>query len=283
MRENSNSQIDLNVQVWVIALTLALMAGTIGCRSKHTDVNDTEQTSTAADVKGRGAGIIAEYEKREQAPYRKSRLRLTVNSETEPVKSYELEVSRKQNKDETLTLMHVTKPADDRDLASLTSQRPDQKTTSVTYAQSTDRFYEAGANKQFFGGLTTQELLSDWSKYEFRFISEKEVDGVPAFELEGTRGPKADSTAISRMVVLLRKDTYLPVWLHLFDSGGDEIRTFHITDYKSVAGKDVVWRTEVINLLRKSKILIEMLDVSFPDTIDEKTFDRDNLKQLVSR
>ena len=44
----------------------------------------------------RGKQIVAEYLKRDAAPYRKNRVRLTIASASEPLKVYELEIWRKQ-------------------------------------------------------------------------------------------------------------------------------------------------------------------------------------------
>ena len=71
----------------------------------------------------RGNQIVAEYLKRDAAPYRKIRVRMNITSESEPLKIYELEIWRKQSGDETLTLTHVVQPADESDLAALSTER----------------------------------------------------------------------------------------------------------------------------------------------------------------
>lgn len=230
----------------------------------------------------RGAEIVEEYRKRDEAPYRSERLRLTVTSTDDSPKTYELEVWRKQTPEETLTLTHVVKPATERDLASLSIRRPDQPTVNVAYAQSTDRFYESNSSKQTFGGLTAQELQGEWDRYDFRLLSEKQIGGIDAYEVEGAL--KADARSpISRLVVLFRKDTFLPVTLDLFNARGDEIRTFNVLEYRSVDGRPSIWRTEATNHARNSKVLIELLEQAYPIKIEENVFTRENLKRLVSQ
>jgi hypothetical protein len=228
----------------------------------------------------RGAEIVAEFLKRDAAPYRKTRVRLTIVSPTEPLKTYELEIWRKQTPAETLTLTHVVQPAAENDLAALSIEKPNQPTINVTYVSSTGQFRETGTNKMFFGGLTAQELLGEWDKYDYRLLGEKDLQGVKVYEVEGTLKPGGDS-AIARSRTLFRADTYLPAELHLFNSGGDEVRTFRVTSYKNVGGHDVVGQMEIENHVRQAKITIETMNVEFPEKADDAMFTRERLKQLA--
>ncbi len=131
----------------------------------------TEASAPSADNTAmrqqRGAEVVAEYLKRDASPYRKNRVRMTIAAPSEPVKVYELEIWRKQTPAETLTLTHVVQPADESDLAALSVERKGQPAINVTYVSSTDQFRETGTNKMFFGGLTAQELLGEWDKYDY--------------------------------------------------------------------------------------------------------------------
>jgi hypothetical protein len=69
--------------------------------------------------------------------------------------------------------------------------------------------------------------------------------------------------------------------LHLFNSGGDEVRTFRVTSYKNVGGHDVVGQMEIENHVRQAKITIETLNVEFPEKADDAMFTRERLKQLA--
>ena len=232
--------------------------------------------------KERGTQIVAEFLKRDAAPYRKNRVRMTITSETEGLKVYELEIWRKQTEAETLTQTHVVSPADESDLAALSIERKGAPAINVTYASSMDQFRETGTNKMFFGGLTAQELLGEWDKYEYSLIGEKELGGVKVYEVEGTLKPGAESV-IARTRALFRADTYLPAEMHLFDSDGNEIRTFQVKTFRNVAGHDAIWLTEIENHLRPTKITIETLSLDFPDKADDAIFTRERLKQLARK
>ncbi len=246
----------------------------VGCRHEAPASRDN-----AADSHARGTEIVAEYLKRDASVFRKQRVRLTITSATEPQKVYELEIWRKQSEGETLTLTHVVQPAEESDLAALSIERKGQPTTNVTYVSSTDQFRETGTNKMFFGGLTAQELLGEWEKYDYSLLSEKDLSGVKAYEVEGTLKAGAESV-IAKTRTLFRADNYLPGEMHLSDSAGQELRTFLVKKYQQVAGRDVVWLTEIENHIRPTKVTIETLNLDFPDKADETMFTRERLKQL---
>jgi hypothetical protein len=228
----------------------------------------------------RGSQIVAEYLKRDAAPYRKNRVRLTITSASDPVKVYELEIWRKQTTAETLTLTHVVQPADESDLAALSVERKGEPTINVTYVSSTGEFRETGTNKMFFGGLTAQELLGEWDKYDYSLVAEKDLEGVKVYEVEGTLKPSTDSV-IARTQTLFRADTYLPAEMHLLDSGGKEVRTFQVKKYRNVAGREAVWLTEVENHLRPTRVTIETLSLDWPEKTDDAMFTRERLKELA--
>jgi hypothetical protein len=230
----------------------------------------------------RGAQIVAEYLKRDASPYRKNRVRLTITSASEPLKVYELEIWRKQIAAETLTLTHVVQPADESDLAALSVERKGEPAANVTYVSSTGQFRETGTNKMFFGGLTAQELLGEWDKYDYSLLDEKNLDGGRVYEVAGTLKPATDSI-IARTRILFRADTYLPTEMHLLNSAGEEMRTFRIKEYRKVAGRDAVWLTEIENHIQPTKVTIETLGLDFPDKADDAMFTKERLKVLAQR
>src|SRR5687768_14098420 len=153
--------------IWA-ALLLSLF-GSNACKRETPASRDD-----AALRRERGTQIVAEYLKREAAPYRKNRVRLNISSASEPSKVYELEISRKQTATETLTLTHIVQPSAESDLAALSVERKGEPAVNVTYVSSADQFRETGTNKTFFGGLTAQELLGEWDKYDYSLMGEKD-------------------------------------------------------------------------------------------------------------
>lgn len=261
--------------LFVGLLSLALLSG---CNREGAP----PAQDNAADAKQRGEEIVAEYLKRDASPYRKNHVRMTIAAPPEPVKIYELDIWRKQTAAETLTLTHVVQPAAENDLAALSVEKKNEPTVNITYVSSTGQFRETGTNKMFFGGLTAQELLGEWDKYEYRLLGEKDLQGVKAYEVEGILKPGVDS-AITKSKTLFRSDTYLPAELHLFNSAGEEVRTFRVENFRNVAGREVVGLMQIENHVRSAKISIEMLSVEFPEKADDAMFTREHLKRLAGK
>jgi hypothetical protein len=265
------------ISKFVVYSLLLLLGWCSGCKRETPAGRDY-----AALNQERGTQIVAEYLKRDASPYRKNRIRLTIVSASEPLKIYELEIWRKQTAAETLTLTHVVQPADENDLAALSVERKGEPATNVTYVSSTGQFRETGTNKMFFGGLTAQELLGEWDKYNYRLLDEKNLAGVKAYEVEGTLKPAAESV-IGRTRTLFRADTYLPAEMHLSNSDGEELRTFLVKEYRNVAGRNAIWLTEIENHVRPTKVIIETLSLDFPDKVDDAMFTRERVKELALR
>jgi len=272
-----------------VAICSGLLLGFGGMSSCKRDT--PAGRNLAANARERGEQVVAEFLKRDAAPYRKLRVRLTIDdleaklrspNASEARKIYELEIWRKQTEGETLTLTHVVQPADENDLAAFSVERKGQPTVNVTYVSSTDQFRETGTNKMFFGGLTAQELLGEWEKYDYSLLDEKELNGVKVYEVEGTLKSGAEST-LARTRTQFRADTYLPAEMHLFDSGGQEVRTFQVKSYRNVGGREIVWLTEIQNHVRPTQVTVETLSAEFPGKADDAIFTRDRLKQLARK
>jgi hypothetical protein len=71
--------------------------------------------------------------------------------------------------------------------------------------------------------------------------------------------------------------------MHLFDSGGREIRTFQVKKYRNVAGREAVWLMEIENHIRPTRLTIETLGLDWPAKTDDAMFTRERLKQLAKR
>jgi hypothetical protein len=90
-------------------------------------------------------------------------------------------------------------------------------------------------------------------------------------------------SVIARSVTLFRADNYLPAEMHSFNSEGKELRKFTVSKYGNVGGRDVIWLTDIDNLLRQTKITIETLGLEFPSKADDAIFTRERLKQIALR
>lgn len=252
-----------------------------GCSPLPSANTDSAANREAVSPARRGSEIIGEYLKRDAAPFRKSRVRLTTFEDGKPQEVFEIDTWRKQTEGETKTLTQIVRPAEDTDLASLTVETKGRPTRVSSYVASRGEFRETDTNKMFFGGLTAGELLGEWDKFDYKYIGEKNVDGQKVYELEGTL-KKDESSLIQRMTITIRADSFVPVELRLYDSGGRHIRTYRVVDVKTDAKGSYASRTEVENLIYNNKTVIEVLSREFPAAIDDTFFARDKLKQIAT-
>lgn len=270
-------------RVSIAACILLTVTGLVGCGGGQYTSEQKPAPSAAKDVSAdRGEEIVAEYLKRDAAPFRKERVRFTVNTDGEAAKIYEFDILRKQADAETVTLAQCVSPAEDKGLGSLTIEAKDKKPVVVTYAISRHDFRETDTNKMFIGGLTAGELLGEWYKFDYKLLGEKEIDGVKAYEVEGKLKPDMSSVA-SKMTVLFRSDNNFPAEMHLFDVTGREIRTYKILDFKTVGDRYFASKTEVTNPIYKAQIIIEVANREYPTTVDESMFTREKLKQIAEK
>ena len=259
-----------------IFATPFILVTLVSCTAVKENLDDTNV------LKGdnRGNEIVAEYLKRDSAPFRKTKVRLSVAESGRPTKQYVLESWRRQKDGETRTLTHALEPEEERDLASLTFEKPEVPAVNVSYVASQKRFRESGTGKIFFGGLTSQELLGEWRKYGSKFLSEKEIDGKKMLEVE-SKLLGGRKSVITRILTLFDSASYLPRELRLFNSDGRQLRTFKITETKTLDGREVVAKTIIANHIHKTTVTIKLLDISFPKVIPEEVFEREYLKQFA--
>lgn len=265
------------------SLLLIIYVGLVfGCGGATNSTSPDPVVPETPKSSDRGNEIIAEYLKRDSAPFRKDRVRFTIKSEGDRDEIFELDVWRRQTEKGTDTMSIITKPVEDAGSGSLTIETPDQPAVIVTYAASRDEFKETDTGKMFFGGLTAQELLGEWKKYDYEFVAERDLEGKQVFEIVG-KLKDGQKSVIASNRVFIDTQNYLLYELHLFDSKGKELRTFHQKDIGSANGRPYVAKTEAMNHVYISRILIDIVSREFPTSLDDSIFSREKLKQSMRK
>ncbi|QQS41362.1 MAG: outer membrane lipoprotein-sorting protein [Acidobacteriota bacterium] len=268
------------MKVLLLLSTLAFLFVSTGCPG-GVGSDTARQEETAVSPALDGNSIVSEFLKRDAAPMRRSKARLTVEQEDGKTQTYVLEAFRRQTEAETRTFTRVIEPQDDSDIASLTIERPGEPAVNVTYVATQGRFRETGTGKMFFGGLTTQELLGEWDKYSSELLSEKTVEGRKMYEVESTLKEGRDSV-IYRIVTLFDAETYLPTKLELFNSTGKLLRTFEVEATAEFDGRPAVSKTVITNHIHRTKITVEQLELEQSIEPDPAMFEKEFLKTRLS-
>jgi hypothetical protein len=262
----------MNLRPVILLLFSLAIAGCVD--SALTTSNQTADKPSA----DRGNEIVEEYLKLSASPYRKDIVRLTVRSESEPEQIFELEVYRRQTDNETTTLSIIRKPAENAGTASLSIERPDQATVNVTYSAARGDFRETGTEKMYFGGLTIQELLGEWSKYEHAYKGERTEAGNTLWQITG-RLKEGKRSVIETTSLLFDPQTNLPVTTELFDRSGKKLRTYKAEKIISNGQKPYVALMNVENHIYNTRIIIEVLSREYPETLDDSLFTRERLRR----
>lgn len=258
--------------MFLIVIFAAVSLCTLNCKDTAPD-SPAPAVSTKDDGTEKGEQIVSEYLKRDSSPFRKTRVRLTIEREDKTKQIYVLETLRKQTDSETRSLTRILEPKEDNDAATLTIEKEDKPTVNINYIASRKQFRESGTNKIFFGGLTSQELLGEWDKYKHRLLSEK----GGTYEVESTLKQK-EKSVIARIVTHFGADDYLPRQLHLFNSDGKEIRTFKVEETREVGDKKIISRMRINNHVYTTIVTLEILKTTFPENISSSSFEREVLK-----
>lgn len=262
--------LDLRLLFFALVLSFSFACG----GATGTIVDDD---GTAKPKVDRGEEIVAEHIKSEAVPFRKDHIRFTIREKDEKTQVIELDAWRRHQGDTTTTVSVIAKPAEDAGLGTLTIEEKGQPTVVVSYAASRDEFRETDSGKMFFGGLTAQELLGEWDKYNYKFIGEGS-----GLNVEG-KLKAGEKSVIDATKLTFDPRNYLPVEMHLFDNTGKEMRFFRSSDLKSVKGHSYFARTDVVNHVYGSEITIEILDRDYPERLDDALFTRERLKESAKK
>ena len=281
MRKAKKRPIYRDMRIVTTVLLFLLVVGITSCGGRVNEQTSSNGQGIQTSGKDKADEIIAEFLKRDAAPFRKVRVRFTITSESDPTKIYELDTWRRQTENQTTTLTQIVKPAEDSDLASLTVETVGQPTVVTTYSATLKDFRETDTNKMFFGGITAGELLGEWGKFDYELLKEEQRDGHPFYLIEG-KLKKDVNGLIARSEIDIDGADYVPRELRLFDNSSRQIRTFTIKDVKTDSKGAYAAVMEADNPVYKTKMLIEVLGREFPDHLDDSMFNRDRLKAIAT-
>ncbi len=257
----------------------ALVAAPLLTACQPANDPSTVTSSDPQATTNRGAAVVADYLRLDAAPYRKDRVRFTVKDESGKIDVYEVDTWRRQEDDTTTTLSVIVKPDDDAGTASLAIQQKGQPTTNVTYSRSREDYRETDTGKMFFGGLTIQELLGEWEKYDYH-LGGIGVDG--RLTVEGKLKP-GEHSVIATMTLEFDNGTNLPISMVFLDSGGKEIRRYSHAKTSTVDGHAYISHIEVENPVYKSHTTIDVLTREYPAKLDDSLFTREALKNASKK
>jgi hypothetical protein len=198
----------------------------------------------------------------------------------------QLTIFRKKEPDGTQHyLIDFTAPPQERDRDALINVTPTGEIEAIRYTQSTGNFLTArgATDEESLFGLTLQELVGGQpEKYDYKLIREEEYGGKPAYRIEGTLKPGAESR-FPRTIMLISKENYTAPVIEAYDSQGQLARKLVVAKMQQVNESWLRWQWTIDNQEEHKTIDFQVVDAKFNQSVPESQFSRESLKKSSSK
>jgi hypothetical protein len=184
-----------------------------------------------------------------------------------------------------LMLVEFTAPPQQRDLSALITISPQGEVEASRYAQSGDTFVSTKGvmSEDSLFGMTLQELADGQpEKYDFKLVGEEPLGSTPAYKLEGTLKPDAESR-FNRLVMLISKQNFAMHAAEFYDNHNELVRRLTVDNFSEIAGHPTRMRWTVDNLAKQKKVIFTTLDARYDRNLSASTFTREHLKKIAAR
>ena len=195
-------------------------------------------------------------------------------------------VYRKREPDgRLLMLIEFTSPAQERDRSAIVTVSPEGEVEGTRYAQSGDTFVSTKGvlSEESLFGMTLQELVDGQpEKYDFKVMGEEAVGSTPAYKLEGTLKPGAESK-FNRLVMLVSKENSATLGAEFYDNHNELLRRLTVDKVEPVAGRPTRMHWLVDNPAKQRKIEFTTADAKYDQNLNDSIFTREHLKKIASK
>ena len=182
-----------------------------------------------------------------------------------------------------LMLIEFTAPAQERDRSAIVTISPQSEVEGIRYAQSGDTFVSTKGvmSEDSLFGMTLQELADGQpEKYDFKLIGEETAVSTPAYKLEGTLKPAAESR-FNRLVILVSKENFATVGAEFYDNHNELVRRLSVDKMEPVASHPTRMHWVVDNPAKTKRIEFTTLDAKYDQNLSDSLFTREYLKKIA--
>jgi hypothetical protein len=267
--------------LFACALSIALA----GCGKQTDNINRNASQSSAqpsVDV----AKLIERYRALDDSRDSTMKIRAKIEGSSTGPPEVQMNIYRKRMADASkVMLIEFIAPAQERDRNALITISPQGEIEATRYIQSNDSFASAkGAlNEDSLFGTTLQELVDGQpEKYDFKLAGEETAGSTPAYRVEGSLKPGAESK-FSRLVMLLSKENNAALVAEFYDNHNELMRRLTIDRMEQVAGHWTRMRWTIDNLARQKKIGFETLEAKYDQNLSDAIFTREHLKKITAK
>ncbi len=267
-----------------LLLACALSIVLAGCDKPATNSNNNAPQSAQPSVDV--AQLIERYRALDDSRDSTMKLRAKIEGAVGGPPEVQMNIYRKRQADGSkIMLIEFTAPDQERDRDAIVTTSPQGEIEATRYIQANDSFasVKGSVNEDSLFGMTLQELVDGQpEKYDFKFVGEETVNSKPAYRVEGTLKPGADSK-FSRLVMLLSKENSAALVSEFYDNHNELIRRLTLDRMEQAGGHWTRMRWTVENLARQKKIVFETLEAKYDQNLSDAIFAREHLKKLASK
>lgn len=173
-------------------------------------------------------------------------------------------------------IMFFQAPADVRNTSfmnwSYTDGRDDDQWIYLPALKRTKRISSEGKSDYFMGSDFTYDDLGDRHPDEdnHKLLREETIDGHACYVVEST--PKGSGYMYSKTVTWVMKDNYIGLKREFYDPKGNLLKTLSIKKFDKISGIWTILETEMHNVQKNHKTLMQFSDVRYNSGIPESQF-----------
>ena len=182
----------------------------------------------------------------------------------------------KNEEDVEKKIMFFTSPADVRGTSfmnwSYTDGKDDDQWIYLPALKRTKRISSGSKGDYFMGSDFTYDDLGDRHPIEdiHKLLREETIDGKACYVVEST--PKDEDYMYSKTITWVMKDNFIGLQREFYDEDGDLLKTLKIHDYNKINGFWTILKTEMKNVQKNHKTIMQFSDVKKNQGISSSKF-----------
>ena len=269
-------------QPGLFALLCLAMLSITACGGKPTSTAPTTAPA-APNAEAEGERIIGAYRALDNS--HDSALKMSVKIQEADGQTHDVQLdiaTRRESDGKRLMMINFIAPPQERDRNALLTVFPQGDIEGTRYAQMNDSFVTAkgATTEDSFFGMTAQEMVDGQpEKYDFRLIGEENVNGTPAYKVEGFLKKGAESR-FNRIVMLIDKANYTAYLAEFYDNKNELQRRVTIAKNEQLGGHWTRTQYTIDNLARKKILNFEIKDAKYDQNLSPALFTKEYLKKI---
>ncbi len=243
--------------------------------------------ATATDVPPTGTEIMTRVDDRSDGDDRKSTLTMTLVNKSGRQRVREMESFSKDFGKDKKSVMVFKKPADVSGTAFLNWEyddpgRDDDKWLYMPAMKKVRRISGASKNEYFMGSDFTYDDMGDRNVEEdtHTLLGEENIDGHDCWKVESV--PVDPEDMYTRKVVWVCKEADMAIKAEYYDKDG-LLKIYKALEFRLHDGFWTLFRSEMDNVSRNHKTVMEAASVQYDSGIDEELFRVSTIQRGVVR